>query len=629
MAVKKESRWLRLFEEFIDDIRITSKEVVSADERGTKLELWESQRRFIKEVGEGLDQGVHKFNCLKGRQQGITTVSIALVDVFWPALHSNLTSCLVTDTEKNRDVNRMLIEKYVKSFEPGYFGDKFEIVRSNRQVIKFSNGSRIDLLVAGTKDKGISWGEGVGYTSGHLTEVSAYGNVEGLKSLEEGFAQGAPQRLFIYESTAKGWNHWRARWMQGETDFLNQRSFFLGWWAGDTNRIEKKDPNYAQFGYPAEPDEKDLMNQVYKLYGWRVTPEQLAWVRWKGTTAGNEQELLEQNQPWTATQAFVMTGSSFFGIEKINSELRNFELSTTIFTGYRYEVDGDFFNFKMFALHPKKDSIKDVELKVWEEPEEDGKYVIGMDTAYGRNDHKDANAISVWRCYADRLVQCAEYVNADVEPKHAAWVLFHLAAAYRDCVVNVEINGPGGMVMMEFDHLRQLLGAEMNQQRTDDKGWQDAASMARWYLYHRPDSMGAGYMANFQTNWSTQPTLMYGLRGCYVSKELVIRSKALIMEMRNVIVDDGHIGAPESSDATQKDDRVFAMALSVRAWVDWVRKGQIANGETYEKVTEEAQQNLKPVLKQVNAIVHNFLARVNEEPEAPGPPQWKIDQGLA
>ena len=55
MAVKS-SRWLKLFQDFIADIRISSKESISQDERGSKLELWESQRRFIHEVGTGLDK---------------------------------------------------------------------------------------------------------------------------------------------------------------------------------------------------------------------------------------------------------------------------------------------------------------------------------------------------------------------------------------------------------------------------------------------------------------------------------------------------------------------------------------------------------------------------------------------
>lgn len=977
----KANRWLKLFEAFVGDIRISSKEVASTDERGSPLVLWESQRRFMRAVGEGLDSGVHAFNCLKSRQLGVTTLSLALVDVFWPAMHPNLIGCLVTDTEKNREVNRALIKKYVQSFPDGYFGDEFRIVTDNRQMIKFSNGSRLDLLVAGVKDKGTSWGEGVGYAFAHLTECASYGSVEGLKSLEEGFAQKNPNRLFVYESTAKGFNHWRTRWVNGQNDPLNQRSFFIGWWAGDTNRIERKDPRFSRFG-TARPtfEEQELIEQVAKLYGHKITVEQLAWIRWKEDNAGAEQDLLLQNQPWTAEQSFVMTGYSFFQTRVITGDIKKLEEQPPVFKGYRYEVDGDFFHFRMIELDPKKDNIEDVELKVWEEPADDGQYVIGFDPAYGRNDHKDhhcldqttelltksgwrkfediqlgdeavcfdpdtgayeygavsrkivkrhegpmhhftskgldclatpehrvlsrnyrvlrdgrkqgwkfytareiavagrsvreipiggspfgpgvpglsldmcralgwiltdghigggrytgktglregrrvarhfislsqslltvkggvvvadvmrdvmltlcpgvrvtdypgdgdreawrtirvgvaesakfihwlggnsgrvprlimeggseeqiealfqglldgdgnwsgrdqrwvrvcpgldsgfaddvqeiavklgysatktiqkdvasggeqwivrlstrdthtfeatnvktveysgsvwcvtvptgafvarrngktfvtGNCLSVWRCYADKLVQVAEYCTADVETKHAAWVLFHLSAAYRNCMVNVELGGPGQMIMPEYEHLRQLLASEVHAGKTVARDWQDAASQARWYLYHRPDSFGAGYMANFETTWRTKAVIMHQLRGCYVSRELEIRSKALLREMSIVVVEDGSIGAPESSDENAKDDRVFAMALATRAWLDWIRKDMLAQGLTYDSVSQAESGVTPPVAKSVNSLVYNFLKSAEEkanEPEAP--PKWMTDHGLA
>src|ERR1019366_3103149 len=109
----KASRWLTLFREFAKDVRISSKEVSSADERGTKLELWSSQKIFLDQVGQGIDDGIRVFNCLKSRQLGCTTVSL-LVDVFWLAMHPNLSAALVTDSEKNRDIDRTIIERYVK-----------------------------------------------------------------------------------------------------------------------------------------------------------------------------------------------------------------------------------------------------------------------------------------------------------------------------------------------------------------------------------------------------------------------------------------------------------------------------------------------------------------------------------
>jgi hypothetical protein len=633
MATPKAGRWLSLFESFISDIRISSKEVTTQDGRGAKLELWDSQKRFIQEVGSGLDRGVHRHYCLKSRQLGITTVSLAL-DVLWLAMHPGTIGCLVTDDEKKREANRSLLVSYVDSFPDGYFGESFRIVKNNRATLQFSNGSRLDLLVAGTKKKAISWAEGVGYAMAHLTEVSSYGDVEGLKSLEESFAQSNPSRLYMYESTAKGMNHWRTRWLDGN-DSITENSFFIGWWGGNTNVIERKDPRYSIYGnYPLNFEEKELVAQVARMYGHKITPEQIAWIRWKESNAGQEQDLLSQNQPWTSDQAFVMTGYSFFQTRIITTDIKAIVDGNIRFKGYRYMVDGDFFSFKMDEMDPRVDDVSLVELKVWDEPAEGGKYVIGMDPAYGRNDHADNHCISVWRCFADRLIQVAEYATADVEPKHAAWVLFHLASAYRDCMINLEIGGPGTLIMAEFEHLRQLLSVEMNIGRTEAKGWQDAAANVRYFLYHKPDSPGAGYLYNFQTNWSTKPRLMYNVRGCYVSKELEIRSSPLLNEMSIVVVDDGQIGAPESKDSNAKDDRVFSMALACLAWTDWVRKDMLAQGLTYDAVMAQESGAVTPLVRNVNNIVSGFLKSLADqarEAEEEGPARgapWQERNGL-
>ena len=60
MALKA-SKWINLFETFVKDIRISSKEEIATDERGSEFVLWDSQKRFLNEVGGGLDRGVHKF----------------------------------------------------------------------------------------------------------------------------------------------------------------------------------------------------------------------------------------------------------------------------------------------------------------------------------------------------------------------------------------------------------------------------------------------------------------------------------------------------------------------------------------------------------------------------------------
>src|SRR5208282_5933037 len=427
-----------------------------------------------------------------------------------------------------------------------------------------------------------------------------WANADGFKSLIEGFAQKNPHRLLIMESTAYGFNHWKDRYDSGRADPLTQRSFFIGWWANDNNRIEQSDPRFVRYGREKpNREEREKIVMVKQLYGWEITKEQLAWIRWKEVDAGREQDLLQQNNPWTERDAFVQSGYSFFEVRLITKDIRRLieeqkaGKEEALHKGYRYVADvgeesdkPDFFSFAMDRLYPENRSAHElIELKIWEEPVNGAKYVIGFDVAYGRSDgeHKDGNAIEVFRCYADKMVQVAEYVTYGVDVRIASWVFFHLCAAYDDVMGNIEIGGPGRLVMLEFDHLRELLKAEHNAQKVKDRNWGEAAAQARWYLYHKPDSLGAGYVYNFETNWRTKPELMRNIKSCYLLGEITIRSRKLLDEMALVQVDeDGGIGAPESPDPDKKDDRVFAMAFAAKAWVDWVRKDMLSRGLTFE-----------------------------------------------
>lgn len=636
----KPSRWISLFQEFAKDARISSKEINTADDRGSPLILWESQRRFLHEVATGLDLGQHNFICLKSRQLGVTTVSL-LIDCFWLAMHHNLTMALVTDTEKNRDANRMTLRRYINSFPEGYFGDDFYIIKGgdNRQFMAFSNGSRIDFLVAGTKNKGTSWGEGVGYAAAHMTEVAAYGNSDGLKSFEEAFAQNNPHRLFIKESTAKSFNHFRTDWIDAQNNPETVRSFFLGWWSGDTNRIERSDPRFLRYGlYPADADERERIAKVAALYNWKITPEQLAWARWRSESDGDT-EILRQNQPWTADEAFVQSGYSFFNTRTISQDIQAVDQAVVaedpfyFYRGYRYELGNSFFDVKLEPVSAEQREHTEIELRVWDEPVEGAKYVIGCDTAFGRNEHKDRQCISVWRCFADKLLQVAEYATSHVEPKHCAWVLAHLAGTYRDCLVNIEVNGPGRMLLQEWDTLRGMLKSELYAERVRSLEWEDALGWARWYLYHRPDSIGAGYAFGFETSWRNKQEIMYQMKGEYVTRGLILRSMPLLKEMAIVVVDGSEIGAPESRDEDSKDDRVFASALAIRTWIDWRRREMLASGESYEVVTARESGESTPMVNTMNSMVLRFFQTrqqaAEDNVEQNYAPKYMLDRGLA
>src|SRR5215475_6052806 len=114
-------QWLDPFLDFISHLTIISKEIEhdGGDQAVPLLDvLYGAQRRFLREVTNGLDNGVHSFVCLKARQLGISTISLA-IDCFWLCVHQGLQGALITDTDANKEAFRLQLEHYLLSLPRG------------------------------------------------------------------------------------------------------------------------------------------------------------------------------------------------------------------------------------------------------------------------------------------------------------------------------------------------------------------------------------------------------------------------------------------------------------------------------------------------------------------------------
>ena len=155
------------------------------------------------------------------------------------------------------------------------------------------------------------------------------------------------------------------------------------------------------------------------------------------------------------------------------------------------------------------------------------------------------------------------------------------------CLINLELSGGyGKQVMVELEHLRDLLRADHNADKRGPNGKDMAEFLnaARYYVYKRPDAPGnAGYILNFYTTEDLKRQIFSGFRDAHMNDALVLNSMALAEEMMSVVQDGSTIGAP----GRQKDDRVFASCLGNHAWVQHIRPGMIMQGLTYKRVSEE------------------------------------------
>ena len=142
----RSTKWLPLFHKFISNLRIQSKDAPSdATGQGTPLVLMGSQERFLQNIAEGLENNQRTFYCLKSRQLGVTTISLA-IDLFFLAMYPGTRGALVVDEDRNRDSFRNILKMYISSFPDGFFGDSFGIKKGgdNRFGLKFTNNSQLD-----------------------------------------------------------------------------------------------------------------------------------------------------------------------------------------------------------------------------------------------------------------------------------------------------------------------------------------------------------------------------------------------------------------------------------------------------------------------------------------------------
>lgn len=543
----KTTRWGAMFAKFVDNLTIESKETGVS-----KLKLYKSQQLFMDQVAIGLDQGIHDFTILKARQLGQSTVTLA-IDLFWTAVFPGTQGALVTDDEGNRDQFRETLSRYHEGLPKGY---KVKQRVHNRNLLSFTNGSRLHYLVAGTKKKG-SFGHGRGLSLVHATELSRYGDAEAWASFVSALAEQNPNRLYIKESTARGYDNIFPEVWEEAVDSTEKLAIFIGWWAKETYRIEKDTRQYdAMMSTPKTDEELEKVEKVKKEYNVDITDEQIAWYRAK------EKDLLSkdagyvaQEFPWSAEEAFQETGKPFFPRKSINFYFQRSAKSA--YLGYRFHMGTSFDTMEVEQIKPGP-GAKHVELRVWEQPSPFGRYAIGADPAYGSsmqdNSWHDRFAINVIRCYADRVVQVAEYATTDINPAQFAWALAHLGGYYGNVRLNLEINGPGAAVFQELQHVQRELRngprAANARKRGIDRTFDNIAA----YLYHRIDSLGSGYAYHFKSNQDSKAQIYMRLKDYMIQNMVDIRSLRLVEELEKIVSDNGWIGAG----GRNKDDRTFS-----------------------------------------------------------------------
>ena len=549
-----------------------------------------TQTYVMEEITKGLENDCHFFVILKGRQLGITTISLAL-DLYWHFMHPGLQGTLTTDTEENRDMFRSTLAMYMDGLPKEY---KIPLLAHNRNQLSLKNRSRLFYQVAGLRAKG-SLGRGKAITYLHGTETSSWGDEEGLASLLASLAETNPDRLYTFESTARGFNMFHDMYTTAKRA-RTQRAIFCGWWRNELYSLDPEGQTYKVYwDGKLTGEEKEWTRDIKKLYGVEINSRQIAWWRWKLYEGIKDDSLMYQEFPPTEDYAFVMTGTSFFSNARCTDAVKR--LKKVPYDSYRYSFGVNFQDTEVL-----KSTERLATLKVWEEPVDTAYYVIGADPAYGSSDWADRFCIQVLRVYADGLEQVATFATSEMNTYQFAWVIAHLAGAYKNSTLNLEINGPGQAVINELRNLKRqaaAMGTALG------KDLMDVYGNMQNYIWRRNDTIGGlSNSIGWMTTAATKERMLTYMKDYFERGMLDIWDMDTIEEMKTTIRDGSSIEAS----GRNKDDRVIATALACAAYAEQVQPRLIAQKLT--RKVSRVQDDFTPEQLTVGRNVSDYLKRI-------------------
>ena len=437
----------------------------------------------------------------------------------------------------------------------------------------------------------------------HSTETAFYGNGDDLSEFRSQTSSLYPYRLQIYETTANGFNWFWDMWELARKD-PTKKAIFVGWWRDERNQLPLDHPFFAKYmpdglATALLPLERRRIREVREAYSFEISLQQVAWYRWHlESEKDGDQSLMDQEYPWTEDDAFQATGSKFFTADALTNCTR--EAKRHPFMVYRYKLTHKFEETRL-------QQTRDVRapLRVWEEASKLGYYLIGCDPAYGSSDEADRTVVSVWRGYADCMVQVAEFCSAEPSTYQCAWVLAHLAGYYGLTWIMpvLEITGPGQAVFDEIQKL-QKMSNEIRPQ-SDEYNIRNLLSNMRHFFYRRMDNPGGGALVyQWKTTEELKRRMMNQYKNAIELGRALPRSVPLLEEMRRIVNDDGHIGG----EGRAKDDRVMAAALAYQGWNNWCQPRMRAMNMTLARANEVDQRG---GTEPVDRLIANYLKKVN------------------
>ncbi len=487
---------------------------------------------------------------LKSRQAGATTIFSAL-DLYYAFQHRDLQGAVISGDYKMLKKTRAII---LNIYNHTRLDAKYLTLYNNNEFLRFTNGSVLNFLAPSTKRNSQGSMDRGGATNYlHATEVAFFANMEDYNAFAPTLSDEYPDRMYIYESTANGYNHFYDMWRTAKNSPF-QKALFLGWWQKDTYSL--KGDEYSFFGGNPQGWEIEAVNAVKETYGYEISNQQLAW--WRKQLAEktissyglSKMDTMLQEYPFTESDAFRFSGSKFFTSDMMKNK--------DAFEPIRRES-------VIFYQEPSDTIIKETpngKLAIYEDYVAGARYVLGADPAYSSSPNSDNAVISIYKCYKDKLIQVAEFADCLIDMSHFTWLLLSLCGRYNAYAI-IEVSG-GGEAVLQFIDLYKKWITEHDTQKTTIFQY---AKRLREFTYRRHDSYSFGLLRQWKTTQSTKEPLMSVLQSFVNNNTIEIKSKELFDELNWVTREGAYIGAIKG----KHDDRVIGTALCAMAWNEYIR----------------------------------------------------------
>lgn len=436
---------------------------------------------------------------LKARQMGLSTLSTGRV--FWKSYFNAYNKSVVMAHDSATSDALFTMSRNIISNMPDQFTPVLK--KSNAKEIMFEhNESGYRLYTAGSPEAG----RGITPTIAHLSEVAFWLHDEKiLAGLFQGISQAEGTEV-ILESTANGvGNSFHRLWkdaVAGKNEYI---PIFVPWFLM---------PEYcreAPEGFERTDEEEILVTR------FSLNNDQLYWRRLKIAESGTDK--FKQEYPSTPEEAFIVSGSNVFNIEKLSKLIPQPILAQREF------------NFESMMMEDARQGS----IEIFKYPTFDQSFAIAADVSLGVG--KDYSSAVVMN--AEKEV-CAVYRNNMIDPSKFGDLLFYLGRYYNNALMAVESNSMG---IATLNRLAQMGYVNMYYQ----------TKMANV-------SKEEGLRMGWRTTTASKPAIIGFLKNAIEQEEIWIPSRIMIGELMNYVADDN---GRTNAIVGHNDDTVIALAIAL------------------------------------------------------------------